>query len=156
MAWAARLGADVPFFLMDGAALGRGIGERLEPVRILPAVWYVLLFPGWSVSTRWVYDQVDLGLTRSAKEINIPQLIERFEDVVAFLHNDLESVTARHHPWIDRAKARLGDLGAAGVLMSGSGPSVFGIFSEEAKARNACERLVPEPGEMVWGSRGQA
>jgi 4-diphosphocytidyl-2-C-methyl-D-erythritol kinase len=154
--WATRLGADVPFFLLESAAWAQGIGERLTPARVMPPVWFVLVFPGWSVSTRWVYENLDWGLTRPAKETNIPQLIERFEDVVAFLHNDLESVTARYHPWIPRAKARLRDLGAAGALMSGSGPTVFGIFPDEASARRAREGFVADGGETIWCSRAQA
>lgn len=154
--WAARLGADVPFFLLGETALARGIGERLEPFRLEVPLYYVVWFPGWSVSTRWAYQNLDLGLTSGSKKITIPQLIERFEDVIVLLHNDLESVTASHHPWVERAKARLGDAGAEGTLMSGSGPTVFGLFRQKEAAKRAVKELLPEKGELIWWTTGGA
>jgi len=152
--WAVLLGADVPFFLLGGPALGMGIGEKLERVRILPQLWFLLLSPGWPVSTKWAYDNLDLGLTRGAKGIKIPHLIAEAEEIIQLLHNDLESVTARQHVWVPRAKERLAGSGAAGVLMSGSGPTVFGLFLDEESARRAMSCLVLEEGESVWLAKG--
>jgi 4-diphosphocytidyl-2-C-methyl-D-erythritol kinase len=152
--WAGRLGADVPFFLQGRPALATGIGEKLAPVRILIPLFYVLVFPGWPISTRWVYESLDLGLTIPPKKSNIPHLIERVEEIAELLHNDLESVTARTHPWISRTKTRLREMGALGALMSGSGPAVFGIFSEAAAARETHAGLGPQAGESVWWARG--
>lgn len=153
---AAGLGADVPFFLTGGAALARGIGERLEPLGVELPLYYLLWFPGFPVPTGWVYQNLDLGLTSKSKEFTIPQLIDRFEDVLAILHNDLEAVTARHHPWVAQAKALLRDAGAEGVLMSGSGPTVFGLFRTEQDARRALGRIAPGKGELLWFTRGLA
>lgn len=151
---AARLGADVPFFLLGGTALAGGIGERLEPLSLSVPLYYVLWFPGWPVSTKWVYQNLDLGLTSGSKEFTIPQLIDRFEEVVAILHNDLETVTARHYPWVEQAKTRLRDEGAEGVLMSGSGPTVFGLFRKEQEAKRALERISPGKEELLWVTQG--
>lgn len=153
---AAKLGADVPFFLLGGTALARGIGERLEPMCVNVPLYYLVWFPGWPVSTRWVYQNLDLGLTSGPKEFTIPQLIDRFEDVIAILHNDLETVTARHYPWVEQAKARLRDEGAEGVLMSGSGPTVFGLFKKEQEAKRALKRISPGKEELLWFTRALA
>ncbi len=152
--WAVGLGADVPFFLFGGPALGTGIGERLQRVEIMPQLWYLLLSPGWPVSTKWAYENLDPGLTRKGEGIKIPHLIGEAEEIIQLLHNDLESVTARQHGWIPRAKLRLRESGAAGAIMSGSGPTVFGLFLEEAAAREAMARLVLEEGESVWLAQG--
>jgi len=151
---AAGLGADVPFFLHRGPALARGIGERLQAVRLGVALHYIIWFPGWPVSTRWVYENLDLGLTSGLKQFTIPQLIDRFEDIIALLHNDLETVTAHHHPWVERAEARLREVGAEGTLMSGSGPTVFGLFRERGAAQGALQRIRPGPGELLWYTQG--
>lgn len=151
---AASLGADVPFFLLGTPALVTGIGEKLRGVKIAPPLHYLLVFPGWSVSTKWVYENLDLELTSPSKEFNIPNFIGQVEDVVQLLHNDLESVTARVHPWVSQTKAKLLDLGALGSLMSGSGPAVFGVFSDENTAKRAFERFLPEGDERIWRVRG--
>jgi 4-diphosphocytidyl-2-C-methyl-D-erythritol kinase len=152
--WATSLGADVPFFLMGTPAVATGIGEKLRPVTIGPDLHYVLVFPGWSISTKWAYENLDLELTSFPKAINIPNLIEHLEDLTKLLHNDLESVTARAKPWIYKTKAKLMDLGASGSLMSGSGPTVFGVFADEDTAKLACEDFRPAHGEIVWLVRG--
>jgi 4-diphosphocytidyl-2-C-methyl-D-erythritol kinase len=151
---AASLGADVPFFLLGTPALVTGIGEKLRGVKIAPPLHYLLVFPGWSVSTKWVYENLDLELTSPSKEFNIRNFIAQVEDVVQLLHNDLESVTARVHPWVSQTKAKLLDLGALGSLMSGSGPAVFGVFSDENTAKRAFERFLPEGDERIWRVRG--
>jgi 4-diphosphocytidyl-2-C-methyl-D-erythritol kinase len=152
--WAARLGADVPFFLLRRPAVATGIGDRLRRVEIIPAMNYLIVFPGWSVSTRWVYEHFDLGLTTGGKPYIIPTLIERMEDVVGMLRNDLESVTVRRYPWVEQAKARLLEEGAQGVLMSGSGPAVFGIFADEKSAEGAGQRLRSQWDADTWSVEG--
>lgn len=141
---AARLGADVPFFLQARPAIARGIGEILEPLDRWPQHWYVIVAPPLQVSTAWVYRNYRLNeLTRDEYHYIKSQL---GNDSVAFAHileNDLETVTSASFPTIETIKRNLKEAGAAGVLMSGSGPSVFGLFDGEQSARKARERLVP-------------
>jgi 4-diphosphocytidyl-2-C-methyl-D-erythritol kinase len=131
-----RLGADVPFFLCgEMAAWATGIGERLEPWRGLPPCWLVLVNPRFAVSTAWVYGNLQLTDPRGMSKI--PRFPERVDDLGGMLRNDLEQVTASRHPEIAAIKARLLAAGALGALMSGSGPTVFGVFAAPAAAEEA-------------------
>lgn len=136
-----RLGADVPFFLCgEMAAWATGIGEVLVPWRALPLCHLVLVNPRFAVSTAWVYQ--NLVLTRCRRMTKIPRFPEKMEDVAALLHNDLEAVTSARHPEIDMIKGRLVEAGAFGTLMSGSGPTVFGVFAEQAVAEDVAAQLA--------------
>lgn len=136
-----RLGADVPFFLCgEMAAWATGIGEVLEPWRALPLCHLVLVNPRFAVSTAWVYQ--NLVLTRCRSMTKIPRFPEKMEDVAALLHNDLEAVTSARHPEIDMIKGCLVEAGALGTLMSGSGPTVFGVFAEQAVAEDVAAQLA--------------
>jgi 4-diphosphocytidyl-2-C-methyl-D-erythritol kinase len=139
-----RLGADVPFFIFGGPALATGIGDILEKIEGIPSVWYLLVNPGVAVSTAWVYR--NLGLTSPRDGFKLPGFPRTAEEVSAFLHNDLESVTAGRFPVITQIKKRLATLGALGGLMSGSGPTVFGVFDAEVAARQAAEVIRGESG----------
>ncbi|NTV48198.1 MAG: 4-(cytidine 5'-diphospho)-2-C-methyl-D-erythritol kinase [Geobacteraceae bacterium] len=121
-----KLGADVPFFIFKKTALAEGIGERLTHLPETPKCWIVLINPGVHISTAWVYRS--LQLTNKGELNNIPKFFKSIEDIVAILSNDLESVTIQAFQVIARIKERLMDLGAMGSMMSGSGPTVFGIF----------------------------
>ncbi|NTW98831.1 MAG: 4-(cytidine 5'-diphospho)-2-C-methyl-D-erythritol kinase [Geobacteraceae bacterium] len=120
------LGADVPFFIFKKTALAEGIGEKLTYLPEMPKCWIVLINPGVHVSTAWVYRS--LQLTNKGELNKLPKFFRSIEDVVAILSNDLESVTIPSFQVIARIKERLMDLGAAGSMMSGSGPTVFGVF----------------------------
>lgn len=138
------LGADVPFFVQGRPATARGIGERLNPVSHLPKLWLVLLYPGFQVSTRWVYDNLKIKLTKILKNTKFNLPLGHYEELVRWMENDLERATIRRYPIIGTLKERLIHEGAMGVLMSGSGSSVFGIFAEEEGARKALRRLRME------------
>lgn len=140
-----RLGADVPFFIFKRSAIAEGIGERLTAVAGLPALWLVLVNPNIHVSTAWVYQ--NLELTSDKVPPIIPPLNNSITGVCAILGNDLETVTTKRFPVIGEIKKRLLNAGACGSLMSGSGPTVFGIFSGEDSARRAAEALA---GESDW------
>jgi 4-diphosphocytidyl-2-C-methyl-D-erythritol kinase len=136
-----RLGADVPFFACgEMAAWATGIGEILEPWRGLPPCHLVLVNPRFAVSTAWVYQ--NLGLTRYRHMSRIPRFPERIEALAGLLRNDLEEVTSARHPEITDIKRRLVKAGALGALMSGSGPTVFGVFAGQAKAEAAAMQLA--------------
>lgn len=129
------LGADVPFFIFKKTALAEGVGDILTPLPEMPKCWILLINPGVHVSTAWVYRSLQLT---SRGELNkLPKFFESIEDVVSVLSNDLESVTIPAFPVIDDIKNRLMNLGAVGSLMSGSGPTVFGIFKSFDAAESA-------------------
>jgi len=134
-----KLGADVPFFLFADKAWATGIGDQLQSVPPLPPVWYVLVNPGISISTAWVYQ--NLGLTAPAILTKLPRFPNMIDDLVAILENDLERVTIKRYPLLAEIKKELIRLGARGSLMSGSGATIFGLFAEEAQAVAAAEIL---------------
>jgi 4-diphosphocytidyl-2-C-methyl-D-erythritol kinase len=146
------LGADVPFFLLGGPALAEGIGERLTPLEGIPRAWLVLVNPGIPVSTAWVYGNVNLSLTTGHLIPYIPLFYGDLSEVAAILANDLERVTMEAHPVIARIKERLLAAGALGALMSGSGPTVFGLFDRQQAAEDACAALM-ETGWFVKAVR---
>ena len=139
---AAQLGADVPFFLHSSPCLARGIGEVLEPIKNWPGFQYVIVVPRFHISTLWVYENLKFELTADEYDSIIQQLETGDPDVINLLENDLESVTASYFPVIRDIKKHLMDTGATGALMSGSGPSVFGIFKSRDQALSAKNRLI--------------
>lgn len=135
------IGADVPFFINQKPAIARGIGEELEPYSNLNPYPIVLIFPGFGVPTASVYNNLNLGLTNCKKTISCFLLKHQGFDAEHHLCNDLEPVTASKYPVIRSAKEALLRNGAIGALMSGSGPTVFGIFSDADMARRASHSL---------------
>jgi 4-diphosphocytidyl-2-C-methyl-D-erythritol kinase len=127
-----ELGADVPFFLHQRPALATGIGEMLCSVDGLPDYPLVLVKPPLSVSTRWVYQS--LKLTRGGSRIKLCDFVARPWQLLEVMHNDLETVTLTAYPVLDEIKQWLLDQGAVGALMSGSGPTVFGVFGDRGQA----------------------
>ncbi|MEI7817443.1 MAG: 4-(cytidine 5'-diphospho)-2-C-methyl-D-erythritol kinase [Desulfuromonadales bacterium] len=121
-----KLGADIPFFIFKTSALAEGVGEKLSPLYNMPKCWILLVNPGVHVSTAWVYRS--LQLTSSSELNRLPEFFESVESIVSILSNDLESVTIPAFPVIADIKSRMMELGAAGSMMSGSGPTVFGVF----------------------------
>jgi 4-diphosphocytidyl-2-C-methyl-D-erythritol kinase len=133
---ASQLGADVPFFLQRRPAVARGIGTRITPLD-LPPYWYVLLNPGLPLSTRWVYENLDLrDLSRLPdRETWDPDHPEKW------VHNDLEIVTLRRFPHLKDLLGRLKGLGARAQAVSGSGPTIFGLFSSLEEGRHAAREI---------------
>jgi len=136
-----EIGSDVPFFILKGPAVATGRGEVLRRVS-LPGLFYILINPGFSVSTKWVYGNLDLT---NNPENNIlfysDRIFESVATLVDNLTNDLETVTLTKFPEISGLKKLLMESGATGVLMSGSGPTVFGLFTEEKRALGAFKFL---------------
>ena len=134
------LGADVPYCLMGGTALAEGIGEVLTPLPAPPDAKVLIVKPKVSVSTKEVYTSLHLDETTAHPDIDacIDALrTGSLKKLCDNLGNVLEDVTVKLHPCILDIKSKMLDLGADGALMSGSGPSVFGLFGDEEKAENA-------------------
>ena len=146
----ARIGADIPFFMLERTAMATGIGEKLEPLEIRPSIWLVLVNPGWEVSTRWAYEELNFKLTKRPIHIKLPQFFSDIGQVAHILHNDLERVTIAAYPEIDGMKAELLSQGAVGSLMTGSGPTVFGLFPHNNEAESAYRTLNAKYGERRW------
>ena len=139
-----QLGADVPFFIRGQPARARGIGERLQPFAPLRRLWLVILYPGFPVSSAWVYGNLPAKLTRPSVNTSIASLLTGSGSLANLLVNDLERVSLSRYPKIALLKQALLRAGAAGSLMSGSGSSVFGVFKSKRKAQDAFRRLQQE------------
>jgi 4-diphosphocytidyl-2-C-methyl-D-erythritol kinase len=135
------LGMDVPFFFHGPTAQAKGRGEVLTLLTPPRPFWVLLANPGFETSTAWVYKNVNFGLTKKADCNNIASL--PVGKIAEMLHNDLETVTAAAHPVIGEMERALLDAGALGARMSGSGPTVFGVFATEAACREAGRALEP-------------
>ena len=139
-----KLGADVPYCIMRGTVLSEGIGEILTPVSSLPDCHILIAKPPVSVSTKHVYE--NLKLDKIEKHPDIDGMVEalRIEDlhgVTQRMENVLETVTIPEHPEIQQIKELMIKEGALNALMSGSGPTVFGIFDDREKGRRARDLL---------------
>ncbi|PLX79648.1 MAG: 4-(cytidine 5'-diphospho)-2-C-methyl-D-erythritol kinase [Desulfuromonas sp.] len=145
---AAGIGADVPFFLLEHAAWATGIGDELEMVHDLPGVWYLLVNPEIPVSTAKVFG--NLGLTSMGDMAKLRGFPSTTEELVRQLHNDLETVTFGLYDEVRKVRDTLIEIGAKGALMSGSGATVFGIFTGRDQAASAETNLVEKYG---WWAR---
>ncbi|MCF2716703.1 4-(cytidine 5'-diphospho)-2-C-methyl-D-erythritol kinase [Paenibacillus sp. UKAQ_18] len=132
----AELGSDVPFCITGGTALASGRGELLKPLPNPPQCWVILAKPPINVSTAEVYGRVkadQIAHHPSARQMEHAIHNASFTDVCNALGNVLEDVTLKLYPEVEHLKSSMIRLGADGVLMSGSGPTVFGLVSKEAK-----------------------
>ncbi len=133
---ARHLGADVPFFLARRPAVGRGIGTQLSPVTLLP-YWYLLANPGVPLSTRWVYENLDLA------GLPAPPATETWdpEHPETWVRNDLGAVALKRFPELTAILDDLKEAGAWTQGISGSGPTLFGLFHTQEAAWQAGQRL---------------
>jgi 4-diphosphocytidyl-2-C-methyl-D-erythritol kinase len=138
-----KIGADVPFFIFGNEALASGIGDKLKHLRNLPQLDLLLIKPPFELSTKMVYENLNLRLTRGKNNYSIPPILD-LSDIIQGLHNDLESVSLKIYPELSDFKKMLFRHGALGALMSGSGPTVFGLFRNEKEARKAQEFIEKE------------
>ena len=138
------LGADVPYCVMRGTALAEGIGEELSSLPPMPKCYILVAKPAISVSTKWVYETLD------AKEIvehpDIDGLLQGLKGqdlskIASSMGNVLESVTIERYPIIETIKDAMKEAGALNAMMSGSGPTVFGIFDNRKVAKEAWHKL---------------
>jgi 4-diphosphocytidyl-2-C-methyl-D-erythritol kinase len=135
------LGADVPFFIFQKPALATGIGEKLEAFEEGLPYHILLLYQGISISTAETYQNLNFGLTNDQKKPTSNSLKRDRFNPARHLTNDLERVTVAKYPEISLAKEKLLNLGAIGALMSGSGPTVFGLFDNAETAKSANQIL---------------
>jgi 4-diphosphocytidyl-2-C-methyl-D-erythritol kinase len=143
---AARLGADVPFFLSGGTAVARGIGEKLAPLAGITPARFILVYPGFGVSTPWVYQHLRLPLTRKQKITKIKAQLAHGcppQEWGQYLYNRLEEVVFPAYPEIAHVKDELQQLGCFG-LMSGSGSTVFGMLSSSENGEGEHIRSILE------------
>jgi 4-diphosphocytidyl-2-C-methyl-D-erythritol kinase len=141
------IGADVPFFFLDGAAIATGVGENLKKIE-LPDLSYVLINPNFEVSTRWAYE--NFILTKRHFHFNLQGFVKTPEGISCLLWNDLEGVVSHKYPQIEGIKKLLLSAGASGALMTGSGPTVFGIFSGKREAEKAFKKLEHQVRRSGW------
>ena len=139
-----RIGADVPYCIYGGTYLSEGIGEVLTKLPDAPECYVVIAKPGIGVSTKYVYE--NLHIETVSHHPDVDGMIEAIKEgsldgVTAKMANVLETVTVKRYPEIARMKECMEENGAEKALMSGSGPTVFGIFKEEKTAKTALDKL---------------
>jgi 4-diphosphocytidyl-2-C-methyl-D-erythritol kinase len=135
------VGADVPFFLFRKPAIATGIGEKLKKYNGLKPLPILLVCPNFHVSTRAVYKNLNLGLTKCEKKLKNFLFDSSGFDVKQHLCNDLETATMSTYPELYEIKEKLLNLHALGALMTGSGPAVFGIYADNKSVHHAFEEL---------------
>jgi 4-diphosphocytidyl-2-C-methyl-D-erythritol kinase len=164
-----KIGADVPYCVMRGTALAEGIGEKLTSLPGVPMCYVLIGKPGINVSTKFVYGNLHLDEVTDHPDIDGMVQAIRNHDLYGItdrMGNVLESVTCPAYPVIDEIKAQMMKNGAVNAMMSGSGPTVFGIFDDPDKAEFARDQLkisglskqtflttVSKPGGTKYGKK---
>ena len=146
---AAELGSDTPFCLYGGTASGQGRGEQLSWLDVVSSGHFVLVNPPCTVSAAWAYQNLKLGLTNAMSRINLDVSALQagcLDHWLSRWHNDLEAPVQVEYPMVDQARRLLKTVGAIRVLMSGSGPTVFGFYSERTKAVQAANTVRQQLG----------
>ncbi|MGN1031780.1 MAG: 4-(cytidine 5'-diphospho)-2-C-methyl-D-erythritol kinase [Butyricicoccaceae bacterium] len=146
-AMGAKLGADIPFCIYGGTMLARGIGEQLTRLNAAPQCHVVLCKPPVSVSTPAVYkamDSAEIAERPDTAAVCAAITSGDYHAMAAGLCNVMQPVTGSWHPEVLEIRQTMLDCGADGAVMSGSGPSTFGLFSDPAAAQRAYERLKPQ------------
>ena len=142
-----KLGADVPYCIMRGTVLAEGIGEELTPLPAMPKCHVLLAKPPISVSTQKVYEKLDAQEVTEHPDIDGILLGLQTGDlkkITSSMGNVLENVTITEYPQIERIKDVMKEEGALNAMMSGSGPTVFGIYDDKMLARRAAARIREE------------
>lgn len=141
-----KLGADVPYCVQRGTALAEGIGERLSVLPPMPKCTILIAKPGISVSTKFVYENLHANDLKPEQHPDVDRMIEAMKEknldlLCERMGNVLETVTIPAYPVIQEIKEHMMACGAAGAMMSGSGPTVFGIFHSPVQAKAAMKDL---------------
>jgi 4-diphosphocytidyl-2-C-methyl-D-erythritol kinase len=148
---AKRLGSDVPFFFTSGSALAAGRGEKLHSLRLPLNYWLVLVNPGFEVSTKWAYSQVEPSPIKhrpalKAKQLTLAEMLIQQKK----LGNDFQKIVCRRFPEVGLIIKKLEKSGALYAAMSGSGPTVFGIFESRSASGQAAGKMAPKKSWKTW------
>lgn len=149
-----ELGMDVPFCIQNGTALAYHKGEKVIPLPLInPPLWIIIINPGFEIPTKWAYNRLDLGRIKKEKN-NIKAMLKalkerELEGIAKNLFNSFEELVIEKYPEIGKIKDRLTEEGALGALMSGSGPTVFGIARNKEQALRIYEKLKSEY-RLIW------
>ena len=136
---AVKIGADVPFFILKGTCLAEGIGEKLTKIENNTDPYILIHKPSFSISTKWAYENLKLD---NKNNYNVDKIVENLKDKnynFKDIFNYLEDVSVSKYPQINDIKNKMKYYGATAALMSGSGSSVFGIFTDKNAAQTAFE-----------------
>lgn len=139
-----KIGADVPYCLLRGTALAEGIGDKLRVLPACPDCYVLIGKPGISVSTKFVYENLRTNELKTHPRID--EMLDALQwhnlyKMADLMENVLETVTIPRYPIIEEIKNHMKEHGALNALMSGSGPTVFGLFDDKMLAEHACEAL---------------
>lgn len=140
-----KLGADVPYCIMGKTALSEGIGEVLTPIENMPQCKILIAKPPINVSTKYVYENLHVETIKDHPDVD--GMVEKIKagdlhGVCSYMENILETVTVKEYPVINELKTFMKENGAINSIMSGSGPTVFGLYDDENKAKEAYEKLL--------------
>lgn len=143
---AAQIGTDVPFFIGENAALVEGIGDKIKRIKKSFSINVILINPGFRISTKWAYSAFDKQKPRIKTKADIKNLIKAIErkdikEIASNLHNDFEPIVTKKYKVINEIKSNLLRNDALNASVSGSGPTVFGIFNSIYEAREAFFRI---------------
>lgn len=139
-----KLGADVPYCIMRGTVLAEGIGEILTPLPAMPRCTVLVAKPPISVSTKLVYEKLDAHEIENHPDIDgVLEGLERqdLKKIASSMGNVLERVTVEEYPVIEEIKEMMKKNGALNAMMSGSGPTVFGLYSDKRMAKEAAQKI---------------
>lgn len=140
-----RFGADVPFFISQSPAIATGVGENITRIKKMPKLPLVIVSPNIKVSTKWVFEKVEASNDNEPSSASasgdIPVQFATKKSIIRYLNNDLENVTSKIYPVVNDIKTILRKAGALACQMTGSGPSVFGIFSNKETAEAASKKV---------------
>ena len=151
---AEELGMDVPFCIQNGTALAYHRGEKVTPLPpVNPPLWIIIINPGFEIPTKWAYNNLDLSLIKREKN-NTKVMLEALKEgeargIAKTLFNSFEELIIKKYPEIEKIKDRLIEEGALGALMSGSGPTVFGIAQNKEQASKIYKKLKLEY-KSIW------
>jgi 4-diphosphocytidyl-2-C-methyl-D-erythritol kinase len=149
-----ELGMDVPFCIQNGTALAYHKGEKVTPLPLInPPLWIIIINPGFEIPTKWAYNNLDFEQIKKEKnntKAMLKALKEReLQGIAKNLFNSFEGLIIKKYPEIEKIKDRIIQEGALGTLMSGSGPTVFGIAPDKEQALKIYRKLKSEY-KSIW------